>query len=80
MTTSKVITSTLTIVSQLNGRFVLHFGFFKIDNEESYYCYERTYAVKPTLNLANKHIAEVNVQYCISEDEWEANTGRIQNI
>jgi len=79
MTTSKTITSDLTIISQIGGKSVLHFGFFKIDNEESYYCYERTYAVKPTLSLANKHISEVNVQYCISEEEWNANTGRVQN-
>lgn len=79
MTTGKIVTDSLTILSQVNGRFALHFGFFRMD-DGSYYCYERTYVVRPTLALANKHIAEVNVQYCISEEEWEANTGRVQNI
>lgn len=80
MNTGKIITNSLTIIQAEGGKQVLHFGFFKIDGEESYYCYERLYVVKPTLELANKHIAEINEQYCITDNEWEANVGRVQNV
>lgn len=77
MEISKVITNDLKIISNIGNRFVLHFGFQKVKDEESYICYERVYAVKPTLNLANKHIRQLNSEYCFSEEEWSNNEGHI---
>lgn len=77
MEVSKVITNSLKIVGNEGNKYTLHFGFEKVKDEESYICYERVYAVKPTLNLANKHIRQLNPEYCITEEEWNNNEGHI---
>lgn len=67
--------SDLKIIRHKVGKYLMYFGHENI--EGGYAAYVRSYIKKPSLELANKHIAEIDTRYQFTEDEWNDNKGHV---
>lgn len=65
----------LTIMRHKAGRYLMYFGHESI--EGGYAAYVRSYIKKPSLELANEHMAQLDSRYVFTQNEWDANEGHI---